>query len=316
MAVSLPKLLDPIVASLQNEGLGAQILAPTDADYTARVDSYWSSSARLRPACILQPKSTAEVSAAIKALVAAGQSFAVRSGGHTNCAGSNNIEGGVTLDLGCLNGITVSPDRTTVDIGPGLRWKDVYDELYKSKLIVAGGREGNVGVAGLLLGGGYTFFTGRYGFGCDNVVAYEVVLADGSIVTADAESNAGLFRALKGGSNNFGVVTKFTMKTIQSDRVWGGLTFYPKQAIPQAIDAMTSFVGGISDDPDSNLVCIITYIPEFKDIVVTTLFNHVEGIEAPPAYDKWRAIPQIMNTIKMTTIAEMAHEYNVPANYQ
>lgn len=316
MAVSLPKSLDPIVALFQDEGLGAQILAPTDADYTARVDSYWSNSAKLKPACILQPKSTAEVSAAIKALVAAGQSFAVRSGGHTNWAGSNNIEGGVTLDLSCLNGITVSPDRTTVDIGPGLRWRDVYSELHKSKLIVAGGREGNVGVAGLLLGGGYTFFTARYGFGCDNVVAYEVVLADGSIVTADAESNADLFRALKGGSNNFGVVTKFTMRTIKSDRVWGGLTFYPKQTIPQAIDAMTSFVGGIKDDPDSNLVCIITYIPDFKDIVVTTLFNQIEGIETTPAYDKWRAIPQIMNTVEMTTIAEMAHKYNVPANYQ
>ncbi|KAF3025040.1 hypothetical protein E8E14_014367 [Neopestalotiopsis sp. 37M] len=301
-------------AGSHDRGLGAQILAPTDAEYTARVESYWSSSAKLKPACILQPKSTTEVAAALKVLVSAGQPFAVRSGGHTNWAGSNNIQDGVTLDLGSLDTVTVSSDRATADIGPGARWRDVYAELHKSKLAVAGGREGNVGVAGLLLGGGNTFFTGRHGFACDNVVAYEVVLADGSVITADAETNADLFRALKGGSNNFGVVTKFTMKTIPSDQVWAGMTFYPKQTIPQAIDAVVAFSDRIRDDPDSNLVCIFTHMPEFKDVVVATMFNNIEGVEAPPAYDQWRELPQIMNTIKMTTISEMAFEYNIPAN--
>ncbi|ETS73771.1 hypothetical protein PFICI_14717 [Pestalotiopsis fici W106-1] len=315
MAVAVPKSLDPMVTLLQNEGLGEQIVAPTDAEYTARLDSYWSNSAKLKPACILRPKSTADVAAAIKALASREQSFAVRSGGHTNWAGSNNIEGGVTLDLGSLSAITVSPDQATADIGPGARWREVYAELHKSKLAVAGGREGNVGVAGLLLGGGNTFFTGRHGFACDNVVAYEVVLADGSVVTADAKSNEDLFRALKGGSNNFGVVTKFTMKTVKSDQVWGGMTFYPKQTIPQAIDAVVSFAGKVNDDPDSNLVCIFTYMSEFKDVVVATLFNQIQGIEAAPAYDEWRAIPEIMNTVKKTTISEMAFEYNIPANY-
>lgn len=314
MAVSAPKTLDPIIALLTDQGLGAQILAPTDAEYTARVESYWSSSAKLKPACILQPKSTTGVAAALKVLVSTGQPFAVRSGGHTNWAGSNNIQDGVTLDLGSLDTVTVSSDRATADIGPGARWRDVYAELHKSKLAVAGGREGNVGVAGLLLGGGNTFFTGRHGFACDNVVAYEVVIADGSVITADVETNADLFRVLKGGSSNFGVVTKFTMKTIPSDQVWAGMTFYPKHTIPDAINAVVAFSDKVHEDPDSNLVCIFTHMPEFKDIVVATMFNNIEGVEAPPAYDEWRKLPQIMNTIKMTTISEMAFEYNIPAN--
>ncbi|KAI1840989.1 hypothetical protein JX266_012849 [Neoarthrinium moseri] len=305
----------PVAQLLQDNGLGPRIVAPSDAEYDARIDSYWSNSAKLKPACVLLPKSAEEVATAIKVLSAASAPFAIRSGGHTNWPGSNNIDGGVTIDLSCLNTTAIAPDLETATIGPGARWKDVYAELHKFNRVVAGGREGNVGVAGLLLGGGMTFFTGRHGFACDNVVAYEVVLANGRIVDADAQSNSDLFRALKGGSNNFGVVTEFTMKTIQCDRVWAGMTFYPKQTIPQAIDSLCAFADNVKNDPDSNLIWMVTHLPQFKDIVVATLFNQVAGIESAPAYDQWRTIPETMNTIKMTSVSEMAFEYNMPAGY-
>ncbi|KAK9783653.1 hypothetical protein SCAR479_00212 [Seiridium cardinale] len=311
MSAIVPKALPSNARLLRDAGLGHRILVPSDADYDARVDSYWSNSAKLKPDCILLPKTAEEVAKAIKPLAAANERFAIRSGGHTNWAGSNNIESGITIDLSALNATIVSPDLKTATIGPGARWRDVYAELHHHHLVVAGGREGNVGVGGLLLGGGLTFFTGRHGFACDNVVAYEVVLADGRIVTADAQSHADLFRSLKGGSSNFGIVTNFTMKTIACDRVWGGMTFYPKQVIPQAIEALCAFAGNVRDDPDSNLVTIFTHMPDFKDIVVATLFNQVGA----PAYNKWQQIPQILNTIKMTSVSEMAYEYNIPSNY-
>lgn len=88
---------------LVDAGLESRILLPTDADYATRIGSYWCNNTKLKPACILQPRSASEVSKAIKALVQARQVFAVRAGGHMNWAGSNNIDGGVTIDLGLLD---------------------------------------------------------------------------------------------------------------------------------------------------------------------------------------------------------------------
>ncbi len=129
MAALDPKDLPPQAKCLAEAGLQAQILVPGNANYDARQDSYWSNSAKIRPAAIIQPRSAVEVAASVKALVAAKQPFAVRSGGHTNWAGSNNIEAGVTVDLGFLNNIMYDAALETAAIGPGCRWREVYAEL-------------------------------------------------------------------------------------------------------------------------------------------------------------------------------------------
>lgn len=104
-----------------------------------------------------------------------------------NWAGSNNIADGVTIDLGFLNSTQYNPDTQTAHLGPGAKWKDVYDKLEKHGRAVVGAREAVVGVGGFLIGGGNTFCTPTYGFACDKVVAYEVVLANGRIIIAEAE---------------------------------------------------------------------------------------------------------------------------------
>ena len=263
MAAVIPKPACPQAEYLIKAGLQAQLLLPADTDYMARQDSYWSNSAKIKPACIVRPRSAEEVSTTVQILVAACEKFAIRSGGHTQWAGSNNIEDGVTIDLSLLDWTRFDEISETVDIGPGGRWRHVYAELHKHGRVVAGGRDGNVGVAGLLLGGGKTFFTARRGFGCDDVVAYEVVLADGRLITADANNHDDLFQALKGGSNNFGIVTNFKMNAIRSDEVWGGLTFFPKQVIPDAIQALSEFTDNVSENVDSNLLCFFTYVGKY-----------------------------------------------------
>ncbi|KAL6920884.1 hypothetical protein FSHL1_004860 [Fusarium sambucinum] len=296
-------------------GLEARILVPDDADFTARQESYWSNSAKIKPACIVQPHTADEVANIVKALVAAGHKFAIRSGGHTNWAGSNNIEGGVTVDLVHLNNVSFDPSTETVDVGPGCRWRDVYSQLSKYGRAVAGGREGNPGVAGLLLGGGNTFFTGLQGFGCDNVVSYQVVLASGDIVTADNKTNIDLFRVLKGGSNNFGIVTNFTMKAIKVDRVWGGMVVFPKQAIPGVIEALSDFTDNVANDIHSNLVTVFQYLPNLNDISTAAVYANMEGIEKAAAYKKWLALPEISSRVKDTTVVEIASDYNLPPDY-
>jgi hypothetical protein len=106
------------------------------------------------------------------------------------------------------------------------------------------------------------------------------------------------------------------MTAIPCAKVWGGMTFLPKQVIPAAIEATTSFTDNVANVPDSNLVAMFTHMPDFKVIVVATLYANVAGVEKPPAYEKWLALPEILNTLKMTSVSDMAFEYNIPAQLQ
>lgn len=157
---------------------GLAVLYPGNASYDASVGSYWSRAAQLTPWCIVQPYSAAEVAQAVKTLVNTGTTqkcqFAVRSGGHTTWAGAANIVDGVTMDLSMMNSTTYHADNNTAAVLPGARWKSVYETLDPIGVAVAGGRAGTVGVAGLVLGGGNSFYAGRKGMVCDNVVQFEV----------------------------------------------------------------------------------------------------------------------------------------------
>ena len=132
----------------------------------------------------MQPVSTEEVVKTVKAIsdVSCKQTqFAVRSGGHTTWAGSNNIDGGVTIDLGLMNATTYDAQAKIASIQPGTRWNQVYSTLDPEGVTVAGGRAGTVGVAGFLTGGGNSFYTAQQGFACDNVKNFEIVLASGLV---------------------------------------------------------------------------------------------------------------------------------------
>ncbi|KAI1741370.1 hypothetical protein F4680DRAFT_416601 [Xylaria scruposa] len=298
---------------------GIQVLSPDEPEYQERNNSYWSNSAKLSPRHIVRPRDGNEVSTVIKQLVAAGEVFAVRSGGHTQWAGSNNIQDGITIDLGRLDWARYDAATEMVDIGPGGRWRDVYTKLVPHGRVVAGGREGNVGVAGLILGGGNTFYTARHGFACDNVVSFEVVLADGRIVTASADDaqNSELFWALKGGSNNFGIVTNFRMRAIESGSIWGGLTFYPLQVTEPAIEALVDFTACIHKDVDSNMLCFFAYTPQFKGLGIATLFVQTAGVEKAPAYSKFLTLPSVMSTCSTTTVVDLVSspQNNLPTDY-
>ena len=130
--------------------------------YNASLHSYWSVQEKeVSPYCIVSPANSRDVSTAVKILSTGRPStvckFAIRSGGHTAHAGSANINDGVTIDLSALDEITLSADQSTVAIGPGQRWRNVYGALQARNLSVSGGRAGGVGVGGLTLGGQLLF---------------------------------------------------------------------------------------------------------------------------------------------------------------
>ncbi|KAI1758646.1 hypothetical protein GGR53DRAFT_524512 [Hypoxylon sp. FL1150] len=306
----------PQAEPLVRDGLKPRVLFPSQTAYAARIESYWCNNAKLRPACIFQPQSADEVARAVTALAKANQPFAVRSGGHSNWAGSNNIDDGVTIDLGLLNSTKYDGINQTARIGPGGKWKDVYAELEKYDRTVAGGREAEVGVAGFLLGGGNNFHAARYGWACDNVLAYEVVVADGSIINAEpGGEHAGLFRALKGGGNNFGIVTSFTMQTIASSPIWGGLALHPLEAIPAAVEALIDFTTHNADDPYSNVQFVVGHQPRFGGGVGITLASNMAGIEKPQLLRRFLGLPEIMNNYKTATLQEVLTYSSLPPNY-
>ncbi|KAH8895274.1 FAD binding domain-containing protein [Thozetella sp. PMI_491] len=217
-------------STLINAGLGAQLFFPEDAEYTATLTSYYSQDvADVSPWCVFKPENVEQVAAGIKALAADcgnGWAAAIRSGGHSPSPTAANIAEGVTIDLGNLDSIKVSncgSNSSYVAVGTGARWSSVYAALEPLGLMSVGGRAPHVGVGGFLLGGGFSWYSGKVGLSADNVIAYEVVLANGNIVRASAKQNPDLFKVLKGGWNNVGLVTKFYIRTFASHDVYGGI---------------------------------------------------------------------------------------------
>ncbi|EHK98426.1 putative 6-hydroxy-D-nicotine oxidase [Glarea lozoyensis 74030] len=184
----------------------------------------------------------AGVATAVALFNQCGAEFSVRGGGHMNFPGSNNIDDGILLAFDQMTSITVNTEASTVDVSPGNRWVDVYQALNATGAYAIGGRLKTIGVAGLALIGGHHYWNNKYGFAMDNVVNYEVVLGNGTQVSANNATNHDLFWALKGGANNFGIVTKFTMKTHQVPLISTTALTYSEEQVPGFITAVVDFV--------------------------------------------------------------------------
>ncbi|GAB1314575.1 hypothetical protein MFIFM68171_04785 [Madurella fahalii] len=162
------------------------------------------------------------------------------------------MDGGVTVDLRSLNSFKLSADKKTASIGGGSVWSEtVYPNLDRQNLTAPGGRITGVGVGGFLTGGGLNFLGRRDGFACDSVRGYEVVLGTGKVVYASAESNRDLWLALKGGSNNFGIVTRFDIATYPQTEMLGGfISFnFTDDTLKHQAKAISSYMDPRNFDP-------------------------------------------------------------------
>lgn len=203
--------------------LPVKVFFPGDTVYEYEVENFWSNTQILKPAYIARPNTTEDVSTVIKTSRSTETRFAVRAGGHMPVRGANSVDDGILLVMSNLTRLAISPDRGSVDAGPGLTWSAVYAYLVDFERTAVGGRISPIGVPGLALGGGISFHGNQYGWAADNVLEYEVVLASGEVVVANGTTNRGLFWALKGGGPNFGVVTNFKLRTVPSTQVLAGI---------------------------------------------------------------------------------------------
>lgn len=268
------------------EQLGPIVLTSTAAAYNDSLTSYWSSrESEIQPSCILRPTSTKDVSTALLILSTLNHDrpshppacqFAIRGGGHTPWPGASNIKDGVTIDLSGLNKIELAEDKKMIIIGGGQRWSNVYAMLDPLNLAIPGGRVTGVGVGGLATGGGISFFSPRYGFVCDNIESYELVGPYGKVVNISAENDAELFRALKGGGNNFGIVTAFRMKTFESGEFWGGQKVFNISTAQAQFEAFERLAGSTKYDEYAHIIQSVAIAPGLSDGIMSNAFQYTK----------------------------------------
>jgi FAD/FMN-containing dehydrogenase len=186
------------------------VLLPGEAGYDdAR--AVWNGMHDKHPALIVQPSGVADVITAVNFAREHDLLLAIKGGGH-NVAGNALCDDGLLLDLSSMRSVQVDPAAQTAYVEGGALWGDFDHETAAFNLTTTGGVVSTTGVAGLTLGGGIGWLNPKFGASCDNVLAYDVVLADGRFVRASADEHTDLFWALKGGGGNFGVVTGFLFK--------------------------------------------------------------------------------------------------------
>jgi FAD/FMN-containing dehydrogenase len=199
-----------------------------------------------RPAVIVQCTDVADVIAAVNYARSNNLLTAIRGGGH-NGGGLGTCNDGLVIDLSLMRGVRVDAERRTVRVGAGCVWGDVDHATHAFGLAVPSGFITTTGVGGLTLGGGIGYLTRRYGLTIDNLLSADVVLADGSVVTADDRHDSDLFWALRGGGGNFGVVTSFEFQAHPVATVHAGPTFWP---LEQATEVMKAYRHFILDAPE------------------------------------------------------------------
>ena len=226
--------------------LRGELIEPSDSSYDAARRVYNAMIER-RPRLIALCADVADVISAVKFAREQGLLVAIRGGGH-NAGGLGVCDDGLVIDLSSMSYVHVDPRKKTVLVGAGALWRHVDHATHAFGLAVPSGIISTTGVAGLTLGGGIGYLTRRYGLTIDNLLAVEMVLADGRFVTANGKENVDLFWAVRGGGGNFGVVTSFLFKAHPVHTVYGGPMLWPMEDAAEMMRWYRSFIAKASAD--------------------------------------------------------------------
>ena len=280
---------DTTLAGLRRAFRGP-VVQPGDPDYedTRRI---WNAAVERRPALIARCTDVADVVAAVRFARERGLVTAVRGGGH-NVSGSALCDGGLVIDLSLLRRVAVDPDRRIAAVQPGVRLGELDRACQPFGLATPAGINTVTGVAGLTLGGGIGWLMRRHGLTCDNLVAAEVVTAEGAVVRASESENADLLWGLRGGGGNFGIVTSFEFRLHEvGPEVAAGVVFYPAEQAREVLEAYAEYANGAPDDVTT--IVSLRRLPALPAFAATLWGRPVVGIaacHAGPAAEGERAL--------------------------
>ncbi|PSL08198.1 FAD/FMN-containing dehydrogenase [Haloactinopolyspora alba] len=230
-----------------------RLIAPEDPGYDA-ARTVFPGDVDHRPSAILRPRDAADVAQALSVVRETGAEVSVRSGGHS-LAGHGVSDGGITLDLAEMKDLDIDVDARTAWAGAGLTAGEYTNAVGEHGLATGFGDTGVVGIGGITLGGGVGFLSRRYGLTIDDLLAAEIVTADGSILHVDADNHPDLFWAIRGGGGNFGVVTRFRYRLHEVPTVVGGMMLLPATA-----DVLRGVLAAAAEAPDELSLIINTML--------------------------------------------------------
>jgi FAD/FMN-containing dehydrogenase len=232
-------LNETAVAGLKSE-LRGELIGPTDARYDT-IRKVYNAMIDRRPRLIARCADAADVMTAVKFGREHKLPLSIRSGGH-NAAGLGICDNGLVIDLSPIKYVRVDPKKRTVLVGGGALWGDVDHATHAFGLAVPAGIISTTGVGGLTLGGGIGHLTRQCGLTIDNLLAVDVVLADGSFVTASPNENTDLFWAVRGGGGNFGVATSFLFRAHPIHTDYAGPMLWPLEDAPEILRWYRDFI--------------------------------------------------------------------------
>ncbi|KAH8199960.1 hypothetical protein TruAng_005899 [Truncatella angustata] len=280
---------------------------PLSIDYTTAQTEYWSTSCGdLKPDCILTPTSTEQVAQIVQVLLSNNDTFAVKSGGHNPNNYFASVAGGPLISTKLLNEVVLDNVTETVRVGPGNRWDDVSGALDGTGYTAVGGRIGNVGVGGYLLGGGLSFMSTEYGWAANNILEFTLVLANATVLTVTEDTYPDIFLALKGGGNIYGIVTSYVLQAHPQGQVWGGNLWFDAndETTPKILAALRDFTEHYPDEKAGIILTAERTLGTLLDIWI--LFVYYNG-PTPPAgvFDNFTAIAHTLDTTKTQSINEL-----------
>ncbi|RPA80294.1 FAD-binding domain-containing protein [Ascobolus immersus RN42] len=319
------KCADPLSLLKKAVRDDAALLIPGSVAYESEMTrSYNYGATEIRPKVIARPLNSQQAAKVVKALVDNDCKFAIMSGGHSPIREANHSPNVIISTSGLKVLEYIKPG--VLSVSPGYRWKDVYPKALEVGHTAVGGRHSDVGVGGFLLGGGISHLSFKHGWGSDNVVNYELVLPSGKLINVNKSSHPKLFWALKGGLNNFGLVTRFDIKTYPTPKnVIGGANYYLADKIPTIMAAFNKWQ--YVDQPKNlaqSLFQVVISGPNVEAALGAPTLTAITAYEdsdlqAPgPGFTEFTNIESVMSTIgprpshlnlTIETSAEDTHDY-------
>ena len=287
------------------------VIAPEDAEYDQARTIFYGGIDR-RPAAIVRVMDAGDVARVVSLARETGMELAVRSGGHSN-AGHSVTEGGIVLDLSSMKALDIDVKGKAAWAETGLTAGEYTTAADAHGLATGFGDTGSVGIGGLTLGGGVGYLVRKYGLTIDNLLAADIVTADGQLRQVNAENEPDLFWAIRGGGGNFGVATRFQFRLHELRSAFGGMLILP--ATPEVI---AGFIAAADAAPDelSTIANVMTappmpFLPQelYGKPIVMALLVYVGGPESGErVIAPFRALA--------TPLADMVRPMRYPEIYQ